>query len=95
MGLNPRTLGSHPEPKAETTLCDQPLSHPGVPRVYILLLFVLFQLQVLFLAPRDTREMFPSFLPPRGTKNIPPLHTVFTYLAPAVWWHSSLLVLKG
>ena len=27
MGLDPRTLGSHPEPKAGT----QPLSHPGVP----------------------------------------------------------------
>ena len=27
MGLNPRTLGSQPEPKADT----QPLSHPSVP----------------------------------------------------------------
>ena len=27
VGLNPRTLGSHPEPKADA----QPLSHPGVP----------------------------------------------------------------
>ena len=27
MGLNPRTLGSHPEPKADT----QPLSHSGAP----------------------------------------------------------------
>ena len=27
VGLNPRTLGSHPGPKADT----QPLSHPGVP----------------------------------------------------------------
>ena len=26
-GLDPRTLGSHPEPKADA----QPLSHPGVP----------------------------------------------------------------
>ena len=28
VGLNPRTLGSHPEPKADA----QPLSHPGTPR---------------------------------------------------------------
>ena len=27
MGLDPRTLGSRPEPKADT----QPLSHPGAP----------------------------------------------------------------
>ena len=27
MGLDPRTLGSHPEPKADS----QPLSHPGAP----------------------------------------------------------------
>ena len=27
MGLNPRTLGSHPEPKADA----QSVSHPGVP----------------------------------------------------------------
>ena len=27
MGLNPRTVGSHPEPKADA----QSLSHPGVP----------------------------------------------------------------
>ena len=26
-GFNPRTLGSPPEPKADT----QPLSHPGIP----------------------------------------------------------------
>ena len=29
-GLNPRTPGSHPEPKAGT----QPLSHPGVPVLF-------------------------------------------------------------
>ena len=29
MGLNPRTPGSHPEPKADA----QPLSHSGVPLV--------------------------------------------------------------
>ena len=29
-GLNPRTPGSCPEPKADT----QPLSHPGVPKVH-------------------------------------------------------------
>ena len=27
VGLDPRTLGSHPEPKADA----QPLSHPGAP----------------------------------------------------------------
>ena len=27
VGLDPRTLGSHPEPKADS----QPLSHPGAP----------------------------------------------------------------
>ena len=27
-GLDPRTLGSHPEPKADAN----PLSHPGVPK---------------------------------------------------------------
>ena len=27
MGLDPRTPGSHPEPKADA----QPLSHPGIP----------------------------------------------------------------
>ena len=27
-GLNPRTLGSRPEPKADI----QPLSHPGIPK---------------------------------------------------------------
>ena len=31
-GLYPRTLGSQPEPKADT----QPLSHPGVPQMPIL-----------------------------------------------------------
>ena len=30
VGLDPRTPGSHPEPKADT----QPLSHPGVPGFY-------------------------------------------------------------
>ena len=29
VGLNPRTPGSQPEPKADT----QPLSHPGAPRM--------------------------------------------------------------
>ena len=29
MELDPRTVGSHPEPKAEA----QPLSHPGVPKL--------------------------------------------------------------
>ena len=32
VGLDPRTSGSHPEPKADT----QPLSHPGVPRYDVL-----------------------------------------------------------
>ena len=31
VGLDPRTPGSHPEPKADT----QPLSHPGIPFGYI------------------------------------------------------------
>ena len=31
-GLDPRTLGSHPDPKADA----QPLSHPGVPFLHIL-----------------------------------------------------------
>ena len=30
-GLNPRTLGSRPEPKADA----QPLSHPGAPQLPI------------------------------------------------------------
>ena len=30
IGLDPRTPGSQPEPKADT----QPLSHPGVPRFF-------------------------------------------------------------
>ena len=29
--LDPRTLGSHPEPKADA----QPLSHPGIPKRYV------------------------------------------------------------
>ena len=29
MGLDPKTTGSHPEPKADT----QPLRHPGVPAI--------------------------------------------------------------
>ena len=32
VGLDPRTLGSHPEPKAD----DQPLSHPGVSHQIVL-----------------------------------------------------------
>ena len=28
VGVSPRTIGSRPEPKADT----QPLSHPGIPR---------------------------------------------------------------
>ena len=32
MGLNPRTPGSHPEPKADA----QPLSHPGAPTSWLL-----------------------------------------------------------
>ena len=30
VGLHPGTPGSHPEPKADT----QPLSHPGIPKIY-------------------------------------------------------------
>ena len=33
VGLNPRTLGSWPEPKVDT----QPLSHPGAPRIEFLM----------------------------------------------------------
>ncbi|CAD7685649.1 unnamed protein product [Nyctereutes procyonoides] len=33
VGLNPRTPGSPPEPKADT----QPLSHPGIPRFHYFL----------------------------------------------------------
>ena len=32
MGLDPRTSGLHPEPKADT----QPLSHPGIPNYMLL-----------------------------------------------------------
>ena len=32
LGLNPRTLGSCPEPKADAQL----LSHPGIPKINIL-----------------------------------------------------------
>ena len=32
VGLDPRTSGSQPEPKADA----QPLSHPGVPRVHLI-----------------------------------------------------------
>ena len=35
VGLDPRTPGSHPEPKAD----GQPLSHPGAPRLASLLPF--------------------------------------------------------
>ena len=35
MGLNPRTPGSHPEPKADV----QPLSHPRVPESFIFIFF--------------------------------------------------------
>ena len=38
VGLDPGTLGSRPEPKAEA----QPLSHPGVPRLLLLLVAVGF-----------------------------------------------------
>ena len=31
VGLDPRTLGSHPEPKVDA----QPLSHPGIPKLWI------------------------------------------------------------
>ena len=31
VGLDPRTPGSRPEPKADA----QPLSHPGVPHLYL------------------------------------------------------------
>ena len=34
MGLDPKTLGSHPEPKAEAQL----LSHPGILKVKLILL---------------------------------------------------------
>ena len=34
VGLNPRTLGSRPEPKADT----QPLSHPDIPKKGIFLI---------------------------------------------------------
>ena len=36
VGLNPKTLGSHPEPKADA----QPLSHPDIPRKNISYYFV-------------------------------------------------------
>ena len=32
VGLDPRTMGSRPEPKADA----QPLSHPGVPRSWFM-----------------------------------------------------------
>ena len=35
VGLDPRTLGSRPEPKAYA----QPLSHPGIPGARILIIF--------------------------------------------------------
>ena len=38
VGLDPRTVGSRPEPKAGT----QPLSHPGVPEYSFFLRFYLF-----------------------------------------------------
>ena len=39
MGLDPRTLGSHPERKADA----HPLSHPGVPSEHLLLIiWILF-----------------------------------------------------
>ena len=38
VGLNPGTLGSHPEPKADA----QALSHPGVPHVQVLNKFLFF-----------------------------------------------------
>ena len=31
VGRNPRTPGSHPEPKVDA----QPLSHPGIPKLWI------------------------------------------------------------
>ena len=34
--LDPRILGSHPEPKADA----QPLGHPGAPRVLVLRVFL-------------------------------------------------------
>ena len=33
VGLDPRTLGSHPEPKADVQL----LNHPGIPQLQILI----------------------------------------------------------
>ena len=35
VGLDPKTLGSQPEPKADA----QPLSHPGVPTIYTFLTY--------------------------------------------------------
>ena len=43
VGLDPGTPGSHPEPKADA----QPLSHPGVPGLY--LLSVIFFFKILFI----------------------------------------------
>ena len=40
VGLDPRTPGSHPEPKADA----QPLSHPGVPKIKFLKLRSLWSL---------------------------------------------------
>ena len=37
-GFNPRTPGSHPEPKADA----QPLSHPGVPPFFFFFFKILF-----------------------------------------------------
>ena len=47
VGLNPGTPGSHPEPKADT----QPLSHPDVPKLVLMSLFIVLRVREMCFAP--------------------------------------------
>ena len=52
-GLDPRTQGSQPEPKAEA----QPRSHPGAP------IFLIVQLTGALVAKYETQAFEPQFFP--------------------------------
>ena len=62
-GLNPRTLGSQPEPKADA----QPLSHPGAPTLEVFKYVAIFDT---FLFPK----IEPNSLP---LECVPDLTTLF------------------
>ena len=58
VGLDPKTPGSHPGPKAEAQL----LSHPGIPKSHILIKVILEKLLITHVYSKFSAETLKSIL---------------------------------